>query len=183
MKIFFHGFVLAILIPSMIMLNSCEQIAALTSEDEAKEPVEEPEEPIEEEVAEVPADLPEWYDSANPVFVERDTLHIMASGLAPDSSDAKSIAQRAIMEQSKTAWSRIMDNLLSDREQSKINTETEQGRNAYLSALLFDHESDAPDISRSESVWFHEKDETVRCYIMHKYAKPEMTRALKSALE
>lgn len=171
-------FLLLVLIPSMVLLNSCEQIEALTSDDEVEEPAEEP-----EEVAEEPhPDLPEWYDPVNPVYVDGDTVYVMTSAVAADSSGARYSAMRSMEEQTKAAWSLMLDQRLSRDKHGETAAASDQG-DRYISALLFDHGSDSGDLSPSETIWYYAEGETVRCYIRHKYMKDDMSGMLEDIPE
>ena len=172
-------FLLLVLTPSLVLLNSCEQIEALTSDDEVEEPAEEPEEP-EEDVAEEPdPDLPEWYDPVNPVYVDGDTVYVMTSAVAADSSGARSAAMRSMEEQTKAAWSLLLDERFSRDDHGETASASDQGGDRYISALLFDHDSEIGDLSPSETIWYYAEGETVRCYIRHKYMKDDMSGVLE----
>ncbi len=162
----------------LVLFTSCEQLEGMLAE---KDPVETPEEPEEPEVPpepEVPdePERPEWFDAAQPVTMDGDTIYVTASAVAGDSVDAGKIALEAVRMNTHAAFTKVISEMI---EQEGGNGRAEEDTDRYIDLLTFDHQQAGPEIPYTETLFFHHADDISICYVRHRYRKSDLIEAVK----
>jgi hypothetical protein len=170
---------------SMYLLQSCAQLRETVSDEEVAV-VEESPDPDEPEVG--ITGLPDWYDAALPVQITRDSVIVSAAAVAPDSSDARSIAELAAKDFRNKALTEMILLYLHE-EGVEVITEasrsegTDERRNRVIKALTLD-EGDMPDFpGHTETVFWHQENGQTRCYIRHAFDRSAVARSIHQALQ
>ena len=170
-----------ILVLSLLLFQSCAHLRETVDE--------EVDEAVTEDI-EVPADpeeitgLPAWHDPREPVKITGDSLIVSAAAVAADSTDAKAIAELTLAEYRNKGLTDILILLLEEEqvdvieESASPGTETELKEN--LIRLLAPVNGEPEHIrAASRSVWWHQEDGQVRCYIRQTYDKAELYEAIR----
>ncbi len=161
----------------LLLLTSCQHLEGQLSDDEE---VVEPKPEITEEVTEAPEDpdRPSWYDAANPVWEEGDTLFVAAAAVAADSSDARKLAFQALPEITERAFNRVIESVIEQRGIEAGGTPTNEEKEFMLQVLAYNAGNDADRLSLSEETFYYQGDSNARFYVKRSYLKSAMAQAV-----
>ncbi len=176
------------LILCLFFFTSCGPLSGLFSDEEEElVMVAETPEVEEEPVIEV-AEIPSWHDPNHPVQVTSDSVVITGTAVSSVSADARSIAEIAVNEHKKTAFTNLIYTILEDKGSDALSSEAGsradgQSEQDVIKMLTLEDDELFASIPFTVETFYFETNGQVRCYIRHAYEKAALSREIRDAIE
>ncbi len=180
-------FVLAL---SLLFSVSCGPSSELRTDEEDDEVIVEKaaeEEEVDKPVLEV-LEMPEWHNPSQPFKITADSVLISASAVSSDSADARIIAEIAVRDKKREAFTdMIFQKLENDGTISSVPDSDLQASPEAIQIFLSTKDLGASVMESAshshENIFYFREGDQVRCYIRYAYEKTVLESAIREAAD